>query len=586
MIKTDWDFHHLYSSDEAFKKEFELLKEKVTQLQSSFSEILNNCTTFVTYLKKKIEVDRLIEKVYCYPKRHLDLDSSLKNYKLMLDEVLDLYGKIQIQTNDFEKKVIENDQLIKTYLKEEILKPYQRYLYLILRRKDHIAQTKDANYESDLNKIRQHYSSIVNGIQFEDVVLDGKTYTLNRNSYYDLILDEKQENRKKVYDTYTNAYVTCIDSLYECYLSKLKREMEVSKEERYPTLLSKKLYELELSDQIVENLLQEVNENLQIKKEYNELKQQILGLKEYHIYDNSLSICSIPKIEYSLVESIEIIKNALQILGQDYIQLIDKMFDEGWVDVYPKKKKRGMSFACISYSGVPYVLVNYHSSINDTRVLAHEIGHSLHTYYSKINNSFETFEFSLFLTEIASKVNEILVGEAMLKNCASKEEKIYILNSIISNSMNSLFGQTMLTEFEHSIIKKLDTKEVVTCADLNECYYRLSKKYNGNTFIDDEMIQYDWCKVPHFVMQDTYYVYQYAIGIAIATNLAYRILEKEEGIVEKYKQFLALGNRVSIKESLELLGIDLECGEYINSTTKVMHNKIEEMKELVKQKNK
>lgn len=581
-MKIDWDFTHLYGDDKAWKKEYDILSSKIQNLESLSYYFLDNEQNFFNYLKHKIEIDLLIEKVYCYPKRHLDIDSKLDQYKEMLEDALTLYSTIQKQNHHFENKIIENDKLVKKYLSNKNLQHYHRYIELILRRKDHISNLSTSDYVACLNTIQQSYQSLFSDtIKFENVVIDGQKKVLDRNNYQDLVIDKKQENRKKVYDTYTNAYALVSDVLSDLYISKLKQDIQLSKKEKYDTLLSKKLYELELPSQILDKLIQKINENLWVMHKYTKLKKDILGLKEYHIYDSSISICNIPKIEYPLEESIKIIKKALHILGEDYIKQIDKMFDEGWVDVYPKNHKRTMSFTCISYVGVPYILINYNHSIPSIRTLAHEIGHAIHAWYSKMNNSFEYFEFSYFFTEIASKVNEILVNEYMIKHSTNKEEKIYIMNNIISNLGNSLFGQVMLTEFEHSVINDLSKEVDIHSEYLNQLYMDLSKKYNGDDISYDDNVKYGWCKIPHLVMQDTYYLYQYSIGLALATDIAYRILNHEPNIVQKYKKFLTLGNRVSIKQALQYLDIDLENGKYIEHAIKVLHQKIEDIRIMV-----
>lgn len=578
-MKVDWNFTHLYVDDKAWKKEYDILSRKIQNLELLFYSFLDNEQNFSNYLNHKIEIDLLIERVYCYPKRHLDIDSKLGQYKQMLEDALNLYSVIQKQNNYFENKIIQNNKLVKKYLKDKNLSHYRRYIELILRRKEHIPNTSTSDYATRLNTIRQSYQSLFsNTIKFENVMIDGQKKVVDRNNYPDLMIDKKQENRKKVYDTYTNSYALVSNLLSDIYISKLKQDIQLSKQEKYETLLSKKLYELELPNQILDKLIQKINKNLWVMHQYTKLKKDILGLKEYHVYDSSVSICNIPKIEYPLEESIKIIKSALRILGEDYIKQIDKMFDEGWVDVYPKNNKRTMSFTCISYVGVPYILINYNHSIHSIRTLAHEIGHAIHTWYSKINNPFEYFEFSYFFTEIASKVNEILVNEYMIKHTTNKEEKIYIMNNIISNLGNSLFGQVMLTEFEHSVINELSKGTNISSEYLNQLYKDLSKKYNGEDITYDDNIKYGWCKVPHLVMQDTYYLYQYSIGTALATDIAYRILNNEPDMTTKYKKFLTFGNRISIRQALQYLNIDLENGKYIEHAIKVLHKKIEDFR--------
>ena len=454
-----------------------------------------------------------------------------------------------------------------------------------MRRNQHIALNEEAQANHDLieSKLKQEYQDMFQSdVSFENVNIDGENKILNRNTYNDLIINSRQSNRKLVFDTYTKAYQNCNQKLTDIYLKKLKNDITLAQKEKYPTLLSKKLFELELPDDIVDVLIKKINDHLNIMHDYVDFKKEISGLEEYHIYDTNVSLCDIPKIEYSLKETLSIIKNSLSLLGEDYIKVIDQMFQEGWVDVYPKENKRTMSFTCISYVGVPYVLINYNASVSSARTLAHEIGHALHVYYSKTNNAFQNFEFSYFLTEIASKVNEILVNEYMIQCCDNEQEKIYIMNNIINGIGNSLFGQVMLTEFEHTVIHKLGKEGNLTADNLNELYMELSKKYNGMTFSYDDNLKYGWSKIPHLIMQDSYYLYQYSIGMAIANNIAYRILEKEDGIVEKYKRFLSAGNSVSVSEALSYLDINLENGIYIDQAIETLNDKIKALKKIVK----
>ncbi len=482
--------------------------------------------------------------------------------------------------------IVNNTDKVYEYLQDNTLNKYKRYISLIIRRKEHIIDTiyaKDIypNYKKNMETLKTEYQDLfTNKISFNDVKLNGTKVNVNRENYNDLIIDKNQNTRKSVYDIYTFAFANISDILGDMYIKKLELDLMVSKKEKYNSLLSKKLFELELPDEILDKLISTINKNLHVMHEYTDLRKQLSGLKEFHVYDSSISLCKIPKIEYELIDAINIIKSSLSILGNDYISIIDKMFDEGWVDVYSKVNKRTMSFTCISYVGVPYILINYNKSINSVRTLAHEIGHAIHVYYSKNNNDFEYFEFSYFLTEIASKVNETLFNEYMIKNCSDIEEKKYILNNIISSIGNSIFGQTMLTEFEHTVIKRLEKEEKVDTNYLNDLYLEINKKYNGKSLTIDDNIKYGWSKIPHFIMQDTYYIYQYSIGTSIAVYIAYKILNNENNMKEKYLKFLKLGNSVSIEDALKVIDVDLRDGKYIEDAIKVLSEKIKEMKNL------
>lgn len=584
-MKVEWDFTHLYAGDKDWNEDFENLKNKIDNLNRLLDDCLNTSDSLFHFISLKLECDELVEKLYCYAKRHLDVNSTLQDYKKKLEDALSLYSEIQKVNAIFENKIIQNNKVVLEYLNENQFKEYVRYFSSILRRNQHISLNEEAQANHDLieSKLKQEYQDMFQSdVSFENVNIDGENKILNRNTYNDLIINPRQSNRKLVFDTYTKAYQNCNQKLTDIYLKKLKNDITLAQKEKYPTLLSKKLFELELPDDIVDVLIKKINDHLNIMHDYVDFKKKISGLEEYHIYDTNVSLCDIPKIEYSLKETLSIIKNSLSLLGEDYIKVIDQMFQEGWVDVYPKENKRTMSFTCISYVGVPYILINYNASVSSARTLAHEIGHALHVYYSKTNNAFQNFEFSYFLTEIASKVNEILVNEYMIQCCDNEQEKIYIMNNIINGIGNSLFGQVMLTEFEHTVIHKLGKEGNLTADNLNELYMELSKKYNGMTFSYDDNLKYGWSKIPHFIMQDSYYLYQYSIGMAIADNIAYRILDKEEGIVEKYKKFLSAGNSVSISEALSYLDINLENGTYIDQAIETLDNKIKTLKKIVK----
>ncbi len=584
-MKVEWDFTHLYASDKDWNEDFENLKNKIDNLNHLLDDCLNTSDSLFHFILLKLECDELVEKLYCYAKRHLDVNSTLQDYKKKLEDALSLYSEIQKVNAIFENKIIQNNKVVLEYLNENQFKDYVRYFSSILRRNQHISLNEEAQANHDLieSKLKQEYQDMFQSdVSFENVNIDGENKILNRNTYNDLIINSRQSNRKLVFDTYTKAYQNCNQKLTDIYLKKLKNDITLAQKEKYPTLLSKKLFELELPDDIVDVLIKKINDHLNIMHDYVDFKKKISGLEEYHIYDTNVSLCDIPKIEYSLKETLSIIKNSLSLLGEDYIKVIDQMFQEGWVDVYPKENKRTMSFTCISYVGVPYILINYNASVSSARTLAHEIGHALHVYYSKTNNAFQNFEFSYFLTEIASKVNEILVNEYMIQCCDNEQEKIYIMNNIINGIGNSLFGQIMLTEFEHTVIHKLGKEGNLTADNLNELYMELSKKYNGMTFSYDDNLKYGWSKIPHFIMQDSYYLYQYSIGMAIANNIAYRILDKEEGIVEKYKKFLSAGNSVSVSEALSYLDINLENGIYIDQAIETLNDKIKALKKIVK----
>ena len=314
MMKTSWDLTHLYKNDDEWNDSCKKFLFKVKKLEKMQSSLLESIENLYEFLKLNIVVDELIEQIYCYPKRHLDIDLTLTKYQEMFQKALDLYGKIQIINSNFEKEIISNYDLAEDYLKDSKLSKYYRYLYLILRRRDHIIadDTSDiySKYIENDQKMKAEYRALFNNeIVFKTVDINGNTIEINRNNYNDLILDKNQKNRKIIFDTYTDAYAKANDILAELYIKKLKNDITVSKLEKYDSLLSKKLFELELPNSIIDNLINTVNHNLSVMHNYTAFKKDVLELSDFHVYDASVSICEIPKMELNLDESLEIIKN-------------------------------------------------------------------------------------------------------------------------------------------------------------------------------------------------------------------------------------------------------------------------------------
>lgn len=544
---------------------------------------MENKEIFLKSLKEYIEINKMIEIVYCYPRRNLDLDITNEKYQQMFNKALELYQDILKLINLFEKIIINNIDIVNDYLNCDEFSEYKRYINLIIRKKDHMLEDDEfkAKYVKKVEEIKSKYQTLFNnGFEIKNIQIEGKKVDINRKNYNELMLDKNQSNRKIVFDAYTKEYENCNEVLASIFIEKIKTDLELAIKENYPTLLSKKLYELELNDKIVENLIEQVNKYLYVMHKYLKLKKEVLGLETMHFYDATQSLCSIPQVKYDILEGIDIVKNSLSPLGKNYIEIIDKMFKEGWIDIYPKDNKRSNSYTCMSYVGVPYILMNYTNDLNSVRTLAHEIGHSINAYYAKINNQFQNFEISYFLTEIASKVNEMLFNHYMINNCKTEEEKIYILNNIISSLGNSLFGQAMLTEFEHQINQKNQLQEELNSNIVNNIYLELSKKYNGDSIVYDENTKYGWSKTQHFFIQDSYYLYQYSIGAAISYNISKRIIDDEPQIVDKYIKFLSIGNSLSIKESLAYLDIDLEKDDYIGQVISLLDDSINQLSKI------
>lgn len=579
-MEVNWNLKLLYESDDKWQEDYNKINQNLKILESGINDIFENIENFKEFLELKIETERLIDKTFSYAKRKVHINITLSEYKEKMRNVLDLYGKLQVISNEFENLCIESSKIVSNYLKDNLLVDYTRYLNLILRKKDHTVslenQTILSSFQSELQNIRNDYQEMmVNKIKEIEITYKDEIIKVNKNNFSDLLKSDDQEKRKIVYGSFMDLYASLNEKIVNLYINKIKIEVELSKARNFNSLLEEKMFLYEINSNFFNMVIEEINRNINLKHNYNKLKKETLNLKTFSNYDTLLSISDIPKINIDLEDGINHIKNALSILGNEYIELIDRMFEEGWVDVYPKENKISGSYTSIAFDGVPYIFLNYTNNINSLRLMAHEIGHAVNTYYSKNNNGYHNFSVTYFLTEVASKVNELLLNEYLLSITTNEEEKIYIINDIINALVNSIYGQTMFSEFENTIIKSIEEDENIE--NINEIFLELENKYNGDYFDVDELSKYEWEKISHFIMQDSYYVYQYSVGACLSVYIVNNLLNSGKNFKDKYIKFLSLGDSLSIEEILRVLEIDINSNEFITNGVEYLKKLFDEL---------
>ena len=311
---------------------------------------------------------------------------------------------------------------------------------------------------------------------------------------------------------------------------------------------------------------------------YYDLKKELLNLEELHLYDIYTPIISNFEKKYSFEDATNLVIDALKVLGDDYITILKDGFTNRWIDVYPTKSKRTGAYSGGSYDTYPYVLLNYQERYNDVSTLAHELGHSMHSYYARKTNDYQYGDYSIFVAEVASTVNEVLLAKHLLKTSKDKEEKLFILDNLMNLFKSTIYRQTMFAEFEKIIHEDAEQDIPLTADYISNKYYELNKKYFGEGVVVDEEIKYEWSRIPHFYYN--FYVYKYATGLSAACKIANDILEGKPNAVENYKKFLSCGTTLNPIESLKLADVDLNKKEVIESAINMFKETIEEFKEI------
>lgn len=586
-MKTEWDYTHLYASMKEWKIDKEKVVNKLETLRNNVSKCCDSKEDFLFVLKMKFEIEEMIERLYCYGKRHVDQDSSNSSMTKVYQDAWQLYLQLLNLQTILENKILEHGETIKNWFHNTDIAYYQTYIETILRKKQHIIKEEDTNALQGSIKQKKMIQKLYRSLTEEDIQFgtfidhEKKERKATAKVTNQFSKSKIAEERKDSFSAHMKGYQGINGTMSTLLDMKLESEIEIAKIKNYDTVLEMRLKEEMIPEDTANKLIETVNKNLSLVEKYNKLKKEILNLKEYHYYDRNLEIQDTVPKKYSLKEAINIIKQGVAILGEQAISYIDQAFQEGWVDVYEKEHKRKDSFTCISYVGVPYVSLNYHNRLIDVKTLAHELGHMIHTAYAKDHQPFEYFEYSLFLAEIASKVNELLVEDYLVENSNLKEEQLYLLDSSMKSMINSLFHQTMITEFEQLLIEEKMKNGTLSSKFINQTYLELVKKYNGNVMEEDDEVCYAWEQYPHFYTQDNFYVWQYATGVCIAGSIVHK-LKTEEGFKEKYVKFLSAGKSLSIVDSLKLIDIDLKEGNYIENTIKVLEEKYHSLVKVLK----
>ena len=377
-----------------------------------------------------------------------------------------------------------------------------------------------------------------------------------------------------MYKGYSSVKNTIASTMY----GAVNSNVVIANLKNYDSAIKASLYADNVTTDIYDNLIKTVNNNLDTLFKYYSLRKDVLGLTELHLYDLYANLIESAEKKYTFEEAKDIVLNALKPLGENYVKDATKAFTERWVDVYPNETKRSGAYSGGCYDTYPYMLLNYQGRLNDVSTLAHELGHSMHSYYSRKNNSYQDADYKIFVAEVASTVNELLLCKYLLKESQDKEVKLSILNRLMELFKGTIYRQTMFAEFEKNMYEIVEKGNIFTWEDLSNMYYDLNKKYFGDDVVVDEDIKYEWSRIPHFYYN--FYVYKYATGLSAACFIVDNILSGKENALESYLEFLSTGSKYYPLEELKIAGVDMTDPKVVESAIKMFDEAINEFNEL------
>lgn len=578
-----WDLSSIFSSREDLYEEMNQVKEKLTEFDK-YKDIQYDEDSLYEVLKLYMEVSRRISKLEVYVSLLCDEDTSINKNRELKEEVDNLSSEFIKRTYFIEPNILKLDkeEVDKLIDKNEKLEEYKRYIDKMFRYKEHTLSDSEEKLLAELSKtFGNNYETYElmkdSDMVFPNFVVDYEDYELDNSKYSIYIEDDNREVRKAAFEDMYETFKQYKNVYGNLITANIKEEVAISRIKKYKSALEAAMYHDELDTRIYDNLIATINERMNVLHKYYELKKKVLGVSELHLYDVYANLINEDRKEYDFESSKETVLEALSILGEEYTSIVKKGIQDRWIDVYPNKGKRTGGYSSGSYDTNPYVLLNYQDKYDDMSTLAHELGHSMHSYYTRHNNPYQYGHYSIFVAEVASTVNELILAKHVIKNSNNKNEKMFILNRLMELFRATIYRQTMFAEFEKKIYQMIEEDKPVSADILSDEYYKLNEIYFGKEVYIDDYIRYEWERIPHFYYN--FYVYKYATGLSAACYIVNGLLD---GTIKKedYISFLKCGDSKSPLESLKLAGVDLSKPEVVEKATEMFAETIHEFEEL------
>lgn len=579
-----WDLSPLCKSEEEYLSALKIIND-YTENVKKFEGKLKNKKKILEYLNLNKRFEEKLERIclYCGLKCDEDLSNSEEQQK---DELLSMALQKLSEATSFVSSELHDlpDKLIDSIIKDKDFINYSRSFESIKREKSHMLSKSEEKLLSGMSFLGgfSGNSRLLSDadLTFNDVLDEkGKSHKLDHSTYGELVRSGDRTLRKNAMKEYNGAFGRNINMLANNYINFIKEDCYFAKIRKYNSALEESLEDEEISKEVYNRLLEEVEKNLDILFKYFDLKKKCLNLKEMYIYDNMAGLEKKSSKKYTFEEAMEIIYKALSPLGEDYVELLKLAVKERWMDVFPSPNKRTGAYETAVYGVHPYVLLNFNGTIDSVFEIAHELGHAMHTVFASKSQVREKAGYSIFLAEIASTTNEILLLNYLLSIAKNDDEKISLYNKFFDEVKGSIYRQTMFAEFEAKVHEEYENDKPLSKDFICNTYFDLNKKYFGRVKLIDE-IKFEWARVGHFFT--SFYVYKYATGMICALSFAQRILSGEKGALEDYKYFLSAGDSLPPLQVLNKANCPLESGKPFEDGFKYLRELIAKWQKSIK----
>ena len=583
-----WNLERIFKTDEEFQKEIEAVRKQIDEFAKLEGHTTENAEMFYRSITAGNEIERRLNKLYTYASMKSDEDVANTENQAKKEQVVNLYNyassKMYFQTPELlntEKEVIES-----FYQAEPKLLEHKTNIEEVYRYKPHTLPKEEEKLLSNLSSAFGNDETTYGYLTDSDLDFgtihdeNGVEVPLTDTNFSIYIKSPKREVRKEAFERLYEVYKQFQNTITATFNGAIKQNVAMAHIKHYKTLFEAALFGDELDPKVYDTLVSSVRNHLDVLHDYYRLRKEVLNLKDLHLYDVYTNLVPDTDTKYPFETASRLVLDALKPLGDAYINDLKQAFTEGWIDIYPNKNKRGGAYSSGSYDTMPYVLLNYQDKLDDVSTLAHELGHSMHSFYTRKNQPYQYGDYPIFVAEVASTVNELLLAKHMLKVSTNKNERLAILNQLLELFKGTIYRQVMFAEFEKYAYDLVEQDEVITPDKLCKKYYELNQDYFGSDVVVDKEIAYEWEKVPHFYYH--FYVYKYATGISAACHIVEGILSGDEAKRDAYLKMLANGCRENPLNTLKIAGVDMTDKEVYESAIRMFADTIEEFRNELK----
>lgn len=587
-LSQTWDLTSIFKNDEEWEKEFKKLSVEIEEILKYENIMVENIDNLKATLKLDEDLSKRMDKLYTYAHLKGDEDSTNSKYQEYNNRALSLYSRWATNATFEELKLLElSEEKLNEYFNDEEISFFKFYISNLLNKKKHKLTQKEEELLANLMEIMAipHKTfSMLNeaDLKFDDVMNSkGEVLPLNHARYISYLESTDRILRENAFRSTYRAYGNFKNSFASTLQGQVLIHTIGAKLKNYPSARNAALSSNFIDESVYDALIEAVNSKLYLLHKYMEIRKNILKLDEMHQYDIHTSLIENIELSFTFEEARDIILDALSVMGEEYISILKKAFDERWIDYAENVGKRSGAYSGGTYGTNPFILISWRGTIDNLFTLAHELGHSLHSYYTRNNQPYLYGHYTIFLAEVASITNELLLSNYLMKKYSNDDKiKAYIVNYDLDKIKSTLYRQTQFAEFEYEIHKIVENGGALTADTLSDTYYDINKKYYGEYITYDDEIRYEWARIPHFYYN--FYVYQYATGISAASAFAKKILNEGKPAVKKYINYLKSGSSDYSLEILKKAGVDMSTNKPVLNCLDIFEEQLKEFEKLVK----